>query len=80
MYYLCSESKGDDQLKFMITAKLICVFVFAYADNCLFSHVAAHFLSEEMSNGAISTQTANNHPDSSSMSNKITKSSAIKTL
>ena len=34
--YLCTENKGAD------TAKLICVFVFAYA-KCLFSHDAAHF-------------------------------------
>ena len=42
-YYLCSENKGVDQLRgyFAVTAKLICVFVFAYA-KCLFSHVAAH--------------------------------------
>ena len=37
MYYPCSENKGAD-----ITAKLICDFVFAYAD-CWFSHEAAHF-------------------------------------
>ena len=40
MYYPCSENKGADQL---ITAKLICAFVFAYAD-CWVSHEAAHFL------------------------------------
>ena len=34
MYYPSSETK--------VNAKLICVFVFAYA-NCLFSHEAAHF-------------------------------------
>ena len=34
LYYLCSENKG--------TAKLICVFVFAYA-KIRFSHVVAHF-------------------------------------
>ena len=34
-YYLCSENKGADH------AKLICVFVFAYA-KCLFNHVTAH--------------------------------------
>ena len=32
------RNKGADQL----TPKLICVFVFAYAD-CWFSHAAAHF-------------------------------------
>ena len=39
-YYLCRENKGADQLS-GFTAKLICVFVFAYA-KCLFSHDAAH--------------------------------------
>ena len=34
-----SENKGADQLA--VTGKLICVFVFAYAD-CLFSHDKAH--------------------------------------
>ena len=29
-------------ISFTVTAKLICVFVFAYAD-CWFSHEAAHF-------------------------------------
>ena len=33
MYYLCSENKGADQLR-GVTVKLICVFVFAYADCC----------------------------------------------
>ena len=37
LYYPSSENKGADQLG---TAKLICVFVFAYAD-CWFSHAAA---------------------------------------
>ena len=37
--YLCSENKGADQL-IMVTVKLICVFVFAYA-KCWFSHDAA---------------------------------------
>ena len=41
MYYPSSENKGADQLRF--TAKLICVFVFAYAD-CWFSHGVAHLL------------------------------------
>ena len=35
LYYLCSENKDADQ------PKLICAFVFAYAD-CWFSNVAAH--------------------------------------
>ena len=38
LYYLCSENKGADQLP--VTAKLICVFVFAYA-KCWFSQDAA---------------------------------------
>ena len=37
LYYPSSENKGADQ----VTAKLICAFVFAYAD-CWFSHGAAH--------------------------------------
>ena len=44
LYYLCSKSKGADQLiqlRFTVTAKLICAFVFAYAD-CWFSHAEAH--------------------------------------
>ena len=40
MYYLCSENKGADQLH---DAKLICVFVFAYA-KIRFSHVAAQIM------------------------------------
>ena len=40
MYYLSSENKGV--ISFAVTAKLICTFVFAYAD-CWFSHGAAHF-------------------------------------
>ena len=40
MYYLCNENKGADQFC-GITAKLICVFVFAYAKR-LFSHDMAH--------------------------------------
>ena len=47
MYYPCSENKGADQLhgyrKADVTAKLICVFVFTYAD-CWFSHEAAQLL------------------------------------
>ena len=38
LYYPCSENKGADQLR--VTAKLICVFVFAYA-KCCFSHDVA---------------------------------------
>ena len=38
MYYPCSENKGADQ--FAVTEKLICVFVFPYAD-CWFSHDTA---------------------------------------
>ena len=38
MYYPSSENKGADQLP--VTAKLICAFVFAYAD-CWLSHGAA---------------------------------------
>ena len=40
-HYLCSENKGADQLR-GVTAKLICVFDFAYA-KCWFSHDAAQF-------------------------------------
>ena len=39
LYYLCSENKGADQL--WVTAKLICVFVFAYLKS-RFSHNVAH--------------------------------------
>ena len=47
LYYPSSENKGADQLRryreadFEVTAKLICAFVFAYAD-CWYSHGAAH--------------------------------------
>ena len=41
MYYLSSENKGADH--FVVTAKLICVFVFSYAD-CWFSHEVAHIV------------------------------------
>ena len=51
MYYPCSENKDADQLRgyreaisFAVTAKLICVFVFAHA-NCWFSHAQAQFCS-----------------------------------
>ena len=40
LYYPCSENKGADQLR-GLTAKLICVFVFAYAKHW-FSHDAGH--------------------------------------
>ena len=39
VHYPCSESKA--LISFAVTAKLICVFVFAYA-ICWFSHDAAH--------------------------------------
>ena len=42
LYYLCRENKGADQL--VVTAKLICVFVFSYAKRW-FSHDAAHLVS-----------------------------------
>ena len=37
LYYLCSENKGVKTKA--VTAKLVCAFVFAYA-NCWFSHAA----------------------------------------
>ena len=43
MYYPSSENKGADQLRGYRTAKLICVFVFAYAD-CWFSHEVTQFM------------------------------------
>ena len=51
MYYLCSENKDADQ--FAVTAKLICVFVFAYA-KCWFSHDTAHFIC--IANSCVSEQ------------------------
>ena len=39
LYYPCSENKGADQLR--VTAKLICIFVFAYT-KIQFSHDVAH--------------------------------------
>ena len=36
-------AKTKTQISFAVTAKLICVFVFAYAD-CWFSHEVAHML------------------------------------
>ena len=44
LYYQCSENKDADQLA--VTAKLICVFVFAYAKS-LFSHDKAHIKTEQ---------------------------------
>ena len=56
LYYPCSENKGADQLRgtirvaktkalisFAVTAKLICVFVFAYT-KIRFCHDEAHIL------------------------------------
>ena len=47
LYYLCSENKGADQRRGYreadLTAKLICVFVFAYAKRW-FSQDAAHLM------------------------------------
>ena len=40
MYYLCSE-KTKALISLAVTAKLICVYVFAYAKS-RFSHDAAH--------------------------------------
>ena len=42
-------AKTKALISFAVTAKLICVFVFAYAD-CWFSHGAAHFLSRTQPN------------------------------
>ena len=47
MYYPCSENKDADQLR--VTAKLICVFVFAHA-NCWFSHAQAQLYIGKISN------------------------------
>ena len=41
LYFPSSENKGG--ISFAVTAKLICVFVFAYAD-CWFSHEAAQVI------------------------------------
>ena len=49
LYYRSSENKGADQLRrisFAVTMKLICAFVFAYAD-CWFSHVVAQILFDD---------------------------------
>ena len=46
MYYLCSENKDTDHLlgkiSCMVSAQLICAFVFAYAKS-MFSHDVAQF-------------------------------------
>ena len=44
MHYLCSKKKA--LISFAVTAKLISVFVFAYAD-CWFSHEEAHLFKLE---------------------------------
>ena len=41
LYYPVAKTKA--LISFAVTAKLICAFVFAYAD-CWFSHVAAHII------------------------------------
>ena len=43
VYYPCSVAKTKALISFAVTAKLVCAFVFAYA-NCWFSHEAAHFV------------------------------------
>ena len=45
LYYSCSKNKGADQfaVTFAITAKLICIFVFALT-KIRFSHDAAHLM------------------------------------
>ena len=45
LYYLCSENKGADQLR-GVTAKLICVFVFANAKR-QFSHDEAQIIFDD---------------------------------
>ena len=52
LYYPCSENKGADQISFAVTAKLICTFVFAYAD-CWFSHAAAHIVAHTVTSELI---------------------------
>ena len=46
LYYLCCKKKGADH--FVVTVKLIFVFVFAYA-KCWFSHINAAQLSSSSS-------------------------------
>ena len=41
---MCSEKKGANQLRFAVTAKLVCAFVFVYTD-CWISHAKAHIVS-----------------------------------
>ena len=50
MYYLCSKSKGADQLRGYRT-QLICAFVFVYA-NCRFSHDTPQIMAIETRSGA----------------------------
>ena len=45
MYYPRAQTKA--LISFAVTAKLICAFVFAYAD-CWFSHEAAQFLTNDI--------------------------------
>ena len=45
-------AKTQALISFAVTAKLICAFVFAYAD-CWFSHVAAHFKASQQINAGI---------------------------
>ena len=54
VYYLCSENKGADQLRgsFAVTAKLICVFVFAYAD-CLAAAIIFLYSSTQNDNASM---------------------------
>ena len=52
MYYPSSENKGV--ISFAVTAKLICVFVFAYAD-CWFSHEAAQMEKRARYNSQVTT-------------------------
>ena len=42
-YCIIRVAKTKALISFAVTAKLICVFVFAYA-KCWFSHDAAHFI------------------------------------
>ena len=56
LYYPCSENKDADQLRgyreadLRVTAKLICVFVFAYAKS-RFSHNEAHIINDGVEAG-----------------------------
>ena len=53
LYFPCSENKGADQLR--VTAKLICVFVFAYAKN-RFSHDEARVMKMDKTTSCFGTQ------------------------